>query len=729
MFSRSRRLMPFLIAAGAVFAIGLLYFSYLASTHNPRHGLPYHDSFAAGNADEWVALGGTWAIADGTMRNDSDERGAKLLAGSPYWKDYVLVADVKLLGRDGDAGLIVRSGNEEQGVDSYSGYYAGLRTRDNRLVIGRANHAWKEGQSAAVPGGVQAFHWYRLKVVAYGCQIVASVASQGNPVAITSVAFTDKDCIRSGRIGLRSYSSGGAWKNVHARLATYADRQDALAGVPLKSAASGQTSALPDMPFFGSGSRPSPANTLPLEPASAVQTIGSLRLASPGTSATIRGVVILTAPALYVQDSTGGVAVTGASLSPAKIGDEVQVTGQVGSEYYSTHLRNSTMSVLWPHTPVPPVSITSGQAASGAFDSMFVELEGSLRKKTWGPSNTIVLDLAGEHQPFQAIASVGRGDRLFRKMQLNSLVRLRGICVVDPEYTAHRLPFVLLLRSADDVQVLSGPPWWNRRHIVILGFCILILTLIGLFIQGRMERWRWRTILEERERLAHEMHDTLAQSFAGLGFQLEAIRDGVPEDIPAVHQQLDLACDLVRRSHQESRRSIAALRRNSADDIELLPALEHCALKMVEHCGVAVSAAQTGDVRLLPPPVSDTLFRIGQEAIANSVRHAQPTKITIAVHYTGNGVELFVEDNGIGFLLGHESAGFGLQGIQKRAHAISATAQVLSEPGAGTRVHVNAPLSPRLTWIAWSRHLWQTFWRYRSYAKATKHTYSRPYRG
>src|ERR1035437_1557793 len=122
MGSISSRLISLMVAAGGALAITMMSFWWLAYLRNPEHRLPYHDSFGSGKADEWQALGGTWAIADGMMRNDSDERGAKLLAGSAYWEDYVLTGDVKLLGRDGDAGLIVRSSNEEEGVDSYSGY-------------------------------------------------------------------------------------------------------------------------------------------------------------------------------------------------------------------------------------------------------------------------------------------------------------------------------------------------------------------------------------------------------------------------------------------------------------------------------------------------------------------------------------------------------------------------------------------------------------------------------
>jgi hypothetical protein len=68
---------------------------------SPLRGLPYRDSFAKGNADEWKAFGGAWELADGVMRNDSDERGAKLLTGSPYWRDYSIEADIKLLDSSG----------------------------------------------------------------------------------------------------------------------------------------------------------------------------------------------------------------------------------------------------------------------------------------------------------------------------------------------------------------------------------------------------------------------------------------------------------------------------------------------------------------------------------------------------------------------------------------------------------------------------------------------------
>src|ERR1700734_2440683 len=86
----------------------LVIFGLRTYLHGSRRGLPYHDSFAKGKADEWTALGGIWELANGTMQNDSDERGAMLLTGSPYWRNYFIEADVSLLDPYGSAGLIIR---------------------------------------------------------------------------------------------------------------------------------------------------------------------------------------------------------------------------------------------------------------------------------------------------------------------------------------------------------------------------------------------------------------------------------------------------------------------------------------------------------------------------------------------------------------------------------------------------------------------------------------------
>ncbi|MGA3034388.1 MAG: histidine kinase [Terracidiphilus sp.] len=677
-----------------------------AYLYSPQRGLPYHDSFAHGSADEWKAFGGTWELDNGMMRNDSDERGAKLLTGSPYWRNYIVEADVSLLGTGGDAGLIIRTSNEEEGVNAYTGYYAGVRTIDNSLVLGRAEHGWMEAVKR-VPdaGGIRPFRWYHLKLLAYDCQVVASVAPPSQPVP-TALAITDPDCVQSGRVGLRSYSSGGIWRNVTAHPATHQDLLSMLRDTGKQDETALQGVLSPTVPLEANG-QPEPG---PEAPDVQTTSIANLQLASRvmPTRATIRGVVVLTAPQLFVEDSTGGVYVPQPKAPVLKVGDEVEVTGEVHPRDFSSALENAAVKVLWARTPMPPLSVTASQASTGKYDATFIEVSGRLVGKERGPGNTLVLGLDEGSESFRAILNPGRSDYLFGKLQLGSTLRLRGICTVDPAYTHNLTPFVLLLRSNEDLDVIAGPPWWTTGHMIAIAVSALVLAFGGVVLYHRVENWRLRAILEERGRLAHEMHDTLAQSFAGIGFQLQAIRNGVPPELQSLHQQLDLASDLVRHSHEEARRSIASLRSEDLESEDVLSALDRCARRMVANGSVKVISKRRGDQRPIPLRTADTLYRIGQEAIANAVRHAQHTLLTICLDYKENSVSLSIEDNGEGFVDTNHQLGFGIRGMRRRAQSIAATIALHSVPGRGTSVVVEAPLPPRMTIVSGL----QLFWNY-----------------
>lgn len=694
---------------------GMILRAYL---HSPIRGLPYHDSFVQDSADEWQAFGGTWEMAKGSMRNDSDERGAKLLSGSHYWRDYLIEADVMLLSSGGDAGLIIRSNDEEEGVDAYRGYYAGLRSIDNSLVLGRAGYGWMEATVKLASGNaeVKPLQWYHLKLLAYGCEIIASAAI--SPESLPTVArVTDRHCIRSGRAGLRSYVSGGVWRNVVIRAASQKDVLG-MTGPPENTSDISTHGDSRESPGTLGFYAPSPrGDGYAFHSSSNTQSISSLRLASfTGPSmATIRGSVILTAPTLFVQDSTGGVSVP-EPLSPSlKVGDQVEVTGQVHTTDFTTSLEHATVHALWEGTPIPAIMVSASQAATGAFNATFIEVEGRLRKKEYGPNNTLLLDFDAGAQSFRAIMSRGRGDALFVKLKPNSLLRLRGVCAVSSAFTHNLTPFVLLLRSPEDVDVLAEPPWLSARHLIVIALGILLLALFANYFYTRVEHWRLRAVLEERERLAHEMHDTLAQSFAGIGFQLEAIRNGVPEELHATHQQLNLATDLVRHSHEEARRSIATLRPESLESGDLLKALQTCAHRMIGEGSIHIFTSSDGDIRNMPLRITDTLYRIGQEAIANAVRHAHPATIKISLHYAKNLVTLLIVDDGIGFPQSGTLSGFGVRGMRKRADSIGAKFEIISELEEGTRVKTIAMLPPRLTFISWPQFLWKYFRSYRSH--------------
>jgi signal transduction histidine kinase len=656
--------------------------------------------------EDWTAYGGTWEAADGVMRNNSDERGAKLMSGSANWKNYSVEADVQLLGQYGDAGLILRARSEEEGVDAYNGYFAGLRDLDDSVILGRADFGWREYRSVPVKPRVNAQSWYHLKFLAYECDFVVTATSLSGES--TSAAVRNPDCLRSGRFGLKSYATGALWRNVEVRPATRAD-EIAMIGPELPPVAvaqdltGGATSDTLDRDLEAidretKNHRFDP-HAIP---------IGNLRLLAPGrlTQVTVHGIVTLTSPVLFIQDAGAGLAIVRRDARlPLEIGDEVEATGDLAPGDFSSVLKNASVRVLWSHSPVAPVSVTASQAASGNYDAMFIEIEGLLQQKEQGPNQSLVLTLSSGSQSFRAIVS-GKGRTSFPwTLEEKSRLQLHGICVVDPAYTQNQTPFAVILPAIDDIEVVQRPPWWSTGHIVAGIIVLLLLVLAAQTIHGRIERMKLRAVFEERERLAHEIHDTLAQSFAGIGYQLQAIHDEVGNETE-LREHLDLATDLVRTSHDEARRSISALRSETVEKLGLLRALDECAARIANGGPIEVQLRNVGggDPGSIPPRVADALYRIGQEAIANAVRHADASKMVISLLHQSTAWQLLIEDDGRGFPSGQDSANFGIRGMGKRAESIGAALDIRSSPGAGTSVQVTVPRVKRFIRSRWREY-------------------------
>lgn len=710
---------------GGVLALALIAGGLLGWRWYSASRVSYHDEFVQNRADEWHAFGGAWRLANGAMRNDSDERGAKMMTGSYRWRDYRLQADVELLGEGGDAGVIVRSNDEEPGVDAYNGYYIGVRMYDSSLLLGRSDHGWLEAEPVPLPN-LRSHIWYHLDVAVVGCSIAATVGEVGS-ASVARAFFEEPDCVRSGRIGLRSLATGAAWRNIEVQPAKKEDLI-ALAGpsprvlhpdFPKTEAAFNAIHNFPtfDDPglrqrFFG---EPEPQGEV-----TPIARVSELVRERKTQLVTVRGTVSLMSPILFVQDDSGGIALPNAIAPALNLGDEVEATGTpsgsgdpIGATAMLPHAR---VRLLWDHTPAAPLSITAGQAATGNYDARLVELSGELTgMRKDAQSDMVVLELVSGAQAFRAFLSAQQSAQFYRGLTPRSLLNLRGVCTLDQRYTQGVASFALLLRSSEDIDRLAGPPWWTPLRLGEIGFAILLLCLLAQYLYGRAKQWRWRAIVQERERLAHELHDTLAQSFAGVAFQLQGIRNGLEQadsaGIARVNQQIDLACDVVRQTHEEASLSIAMLREEWPAGKELGAALEQCAASIVAGGAVKIVRKGRTDGRggpaYIPVRVADALFHIGREAVVNSVRHADPQQIALSVEYETNCVKLAIEDDGRGFNAGQRTGGgFGLRGMEKRARSIGAHLEVTSEPGKGTLVEVSAPLTEHMS----SRGFWGTFW-------------------
>ncbi len=653
----------------------------------------------------WQAFGGTWQVVDGAMQNISDDRGAKLMNGSLRWRNYIVEADIQLLGNAGDAGLLVRSSEEEVGVDSYHGYFAGLRDLDETLILGRADYGWHEFQTIPVHSGVHTRTWYHLKFLAYECNIVAIATSPNGE--ITKAILQEPACLATGRFGLQSYSTGAVWRNLSVRPATQKDLQIML---------SARGSTAPEYHKSGQSAADAWSERRFIEPMrrelrdhktdpNAIP-IANLRLLAPNQSSqvTLHGVVTLVSPILFVQDSTGGVAIPNAHTgTPVQIGDSVEVRGNPEQHNFSSVLRNADVRQLWSHTPVPPVSVTAAQAATGSFDAQYIETEGRLIEEQHRSGRSVDLKLAEGSQTFVAIAESPSLAETLSSLKTGSRLRVRGICVTDRTFAQNEIPFAMLMRSVDDVQVIEPPPWWGPQHVIELFIGLLAFSFGLQSAYASVKRSQLRAVIEERERLALEMHDTLAQSYAGLGFQLEALSSEVDPD-SQMHTQLQSTVDMVRSGHLEARRNIAALRPGNLEQMGLAKALEHAARTIVQGGSIAISMSVRGEPKHMPLRIGDTLYRIGQEAIANAVRHGHPRTIQLRLVYGRPSVMLAVRDDGQGFSVLEESAGFGIRGMMRRAESINARFRIHSSLGHGTSVQVRAvlPQTP-LTW--WWRRI------------------------
>jgi signal transduction histidine kinase len=407
---------------------------------------------------------------------------------------------------------------------------------------------------------------------------------------------------------------------------------------------------------------------------------------------TVHATLIRNGNPIYVQDSTEGAAIEDASAQDLKIGDQLLVTGWAEERDSGLVFRKATVRVLWPGAPIPPLEVTANQAALGNFANSLIEVQGRLVDEGKSAPGEW-LKLESGNQVFLAHFDLAKGSLLLPRLDRGSLLRLRGVCSIRPEDTQYLGGFALLLRSAEDVDVISGAPWWSPRHLFELVLALLGLVWIAHGARVRMMKARFRAIMAERARVGHEMHDTLAQSFAGVAFQIQAAKNNSAAEDQVLKRHLDLALEMVRHSHSEAHRSIVMLRPQALDETtNLQEALKHSIERLTEGCDLDVQFAVSGAPVGLPLLVEDALYRVAQESVANALRHARPRHLRVTLDYGPAATRLTVRDDGGGFDPTQlDRSGFGLSGMQQRIRAIHGTFTLTSQRGQGTQIVAEVP--------------------------------------
>ena len=201
-------------------------------------------------------------------------------------------------------------------------------------------------------------------------------------------------------------------------------------------------------------------------------------------------------------------------------------------------------------------------------------------------------------------------------------------------------------------------------------------------------------VVAERNRMARDIHDTLAQGFTGVIVQLEAAEDartqGLARDAAA---HIERARELARESLREARRSVHALRPQALAGRNLCAAMGELIAKMTAGTSLLATFNVEGEPPRLPQEWEENILRVGQEVLTNALRHARASNFQARLEFGPQIVRLQFRDDGCGFDPAGRSDGFGLRGIKERIDAMGGQLRIQSKPGKGTSTFIVLPLA------------------------------------
>ena len=203
-------------------------------------------------------------------------------------------------------------------------------------------------------------------------------------------------------------------------------------------------------------------------------------------------------------------------------------------------------------------------------------------------------------------------------------------------------------------------------------------------------------VSRERNRLARELHDTLAHTLSGLAVQLDAIATVLDPLPPKADAMLERALDTTRSGLDETRRALQDLRAAPLEDLGLVLALSHLAENITARAGLALDLDLSVQISGLSPEVEQCYYRVAQEALDNVIQHAQARRVAVRLEQNEEALTLTIEDDGQGFAVAPQAAArqFGLVGMRERAALIGGSLEIEDHAGRGTTVRLHSGAGP-----------------------------------
>jgi signal transduction histidine kinase len=447
--------------------------------------------------------------------------------------------------------------------------------------------------------------------------------------------------------------------------------------------------------------------------------ISSLMTFTPGHGTEhrvrVRGVVGYQQPgkALFLEAEGRGLRVLTEQTTKLHVGDLVDAVGFPATGESAPVLKDAVFYQLGSQVPVSPV-LFDITVPWEKYDGAVIQTEATVLGRDVQPDGVrFLLQKEPEHILFGATLSPAESATPLLAVPLNSNVRVSGICLVQSGgLWSVPQSFRMLLRSPLDLVVLHAPSWWNLRHTVwVLGVTVgaLLLVMAWIVVLGRRlheqmelirQKIRSGAVLQERNRIARELHDNLEQELAGITMQLDLAVDCF-QPAPSIAQHaLETARNMSRRSMLGARRSVWDLRCHLLEEGDLVSALRQTVqLSTPRNNDVMIDVSVSGAPVRLPAPIEMNLLRIGQEAVANAIKHGRARQVNAVLHYNENRVRLCVTDDGQGFRPedGSRSGHFGLLDMRERAQSMGSVLEVESTPKCGTKVAVEVPVRDQVT--------------------------------
>lgn len=350
----------------------------------------------------------------------------------------------------------------------------------------------------------------------------------------------------------------------------------------------------------------------------------------------------------------------------------------------------------------------------------------------FAPPSTRLIELSAElilveaevlgtrNEPLAKVLQCQVGDQFFEAMLPPSVnlpdtvkpgchARLVGNCEL---LTLQPLPrsqwvdgFRLHLRGPADLAVITPVSWWTLKRILtlttILAIVVLVVLLSNVVLRRRVRaqtriigsQIEQQAVLQERQRIARELHDSIEQEMTGVAIQLRNARRRLDDDPSKAADALYLAQEMIRHCRQEARTSIRDLRSVALQQGGLEGAIQDLIAPFAADVNIQFALHVEGVPRRLEAHVENDVLRVAQEAAANALQHAAPKRMDITLEYGSEEVRLVVKDDGCGFDVmappprGH----FGLLGMQERANQRHARLTIDSAPDKGTTVVLTIP--------------------------------------